>query len=263
MCGKKVAFAALVVLGAVAFTACEGPLTPEARQLLQRGYDLYGSGNNAAVIETLDVFLQQNPNSARNDEVYYLRGMARYRLNDPGGARDDLNLGLAETSNKELRANARVALGDLAYAEGEMTMAESFYRQALPDIEQGEKPSDHAHYRLGCVLQRQGRWEDADLQFDRVIYLFADSQLGKLAARRVRSTAWTIQTGAFESRTRADLAVKQLIEQELPAVSKVILFDAKPVFVVHVGRFATYEQATTALPDTRKHSGDAFVTTTR
>jgi len=263
MCRSKRAGVLGVVLALMLCPGCGGPLSPQARQLLRAGYDVFEKGDYAAAIEKLSTFLRDNAGSSRADEAYYLRGLAKRRTDDPGGAKDDLNSAIAATQNKELRAKALVALGDLAYEGDDMALAENMYRQALADIERGQKPSDHAHYRLGTVLQRQGRWTEADVQFDRVVYLFGDSQLARLAARRTHCTAWTIQAGAYADKRRADLAAKRLRDKKLPAVSRATLRDGKPLFLVLVGRFASYEQAAAALGRTKERRPDAFIVTTR
>ncbi len=248
---------------ACVWTGCNGPLTPQATELLKNCYALYEAGDHDAASRDLNLFLRDNSRSSRADEGYYLRGLVRWRTGDPVGAGGDLNSALRKTSNKELRAEALVALGELAWEAGDLALAENTLRQALVYVEQGKQPSDQAHYRLGCVLQRQGRWKDSDVQFDRVVYLFGDAKLGKLAARRTHCSAWTIQVGAYEQKRHADLAIERLRTKKLQAARETILHDARPLFIVQVGRFPTYEQAAAALPATRLHAPDAFVTTTR
>jgi hypothetical protein len=41
------------------------------------------------------------------------------------------------------------------------------------------------------------------------------------------------------------------------------LEEGRLLFLVQVGRYPTYEQATSALPGVRKHIRDAYVTVTR
>jgi len=247
----------------IAGMGCEGPLSPQARQLLQEGYHFYQAGRDAEAIEKLDRFLVDNAKSNRADEAYYLRGLAWSRQKDSAQAKSDFQAAVDTTQNVSLRAKAQVGLGDLAYQEDQMALAENLYRRALGDIEQGQEPSDHAHYRLGCVLQRQGRWAEADVQFDRVVYLFADSELAGLARRRTHSTAWTIQTGAFREKIRADRAAAPLRDIGLSAFTQPLLQDQRPLFVVQVGRFDTYEQAAASLSEVQKHQPDSFVITTR
>ncbi len=207
-----------LLMGLCIWSGCSGPLSPQAAELLTNCYTLYEKGDDAAAAQNLDLFLRDNSTSSRSDEGYYLRGLIKARTGDPEGARRDLNSALSKTSNKELRTNALVALGELAWEAGDLALAENTLRQALVYAELGKKPSDQAHYRLGCVLQRQGRWKDADVQFDRVVYLFSDSKLGQLAARRTHCTAWTIQAGAYERERHAAVTVEALRAKKLGAV---------------------------------------------
>jgi len=242
---------------------CNGQLTPQAREILRGCYDAYWSGDNRDVIRRADAFLRDNRRSKRADEAYYLRGLAKYELTDMSGARADLNEALGRTRNKDIRARALLALGDLAHDTGEMDLAGTMYRQALASLESGAKPGDHARYRLGCVLQRQGRWRQADVHFDRVIYFFDGSELARRAERRVRCSDWTIQVGAFADKPRADAAAAQLRANKINAFTHPVLDDNRPVFVVQIGRYPTYEQAAVGLAEVKRQQSDAFVTVTR
>lgn len=256
---------ALILVAACFCGGCNGTLSPQALEQLKQSYALYEAKDDDAAMRNLDAFLADNSNSARADEAYYLRGLIRYRNGDPNGAGQDLNAAIRRSGNKDLRVRARVAGGDIAYDGGDMALAENLYRQALEEIPQGAKPSDHARYRLGCVLQRQGRWEEADVQFDRVVHFFGDSEVGISAGRRTHSRAWTIQTGAFRKRTLAERMVKPLAAAlKIRPVSVNAALDAgRPLFRVQVGRFATYEQAMGLLEAVREQQAGAFVDTTR
>ncbi len=241
---------------------CNGQLTPQAKDLLRQGYDAYGRGADSETIQRMDAFLRQNSRSNRADEAYYLRGLARYRQGDRPGAQADLNEALSQTERKDIRVGARLALGELAYEDGEMALAENAYRQALADIEAGQKPADRVYYRLGCILQRQGRWRDASGQFRRLRHHFADSELAGRAERRVHCDSWTVQVGAFRSKSSADELAADLRRQRLQAFTQPITEGGTLLFVVQVGLYPTYEQAAAALGGVRKIQSDAFVIVT-
>ena len=242
---------------------CTGQLTPQAKKLLESSWASYKAGDDAATIEKLNGFLEANAKSPQADEAYYLRGLARHRRKELDGAKADLQTAFDRSKDKQLRAKAAVALGELAFEADDMALAENMYRRALSEAEADKEPADQAYYRLGCVLQRQGRWEQADAQFDRLDYLFPKSELAKLAGRKIRCTAWTHQAGSFSDKSRADAEAKRLKERNLPAESKSIAQDGRLVHVVQVGRFATYEQAAAAVGKTKQHQADAFITVTR
>jgi len=243
----------------VCCVGCNGQLSPQAKELLLSSYSAYERGDDRATIRYASMFLKDNARSRRADEAHYLRGLAKYRTKDAAGAKEDLNAALDGTKNQSLRGKALTALGDLAYDADDMALAEQMFRQALAYIEPGKKPGDHAHYRLGCVLQRQGRWRAADLEFDRLIEQYRRSDLVPLASRRTHAGAWTVQAGVYQAKARADKAAAALSAHALPARAEPIPAEDELRFVVRVGRYPTYAQAVRMLPKVKRHVGDAFV----
>jgi tetratricopeptide (TPR) repeat protein len=254
---------AALAVALAALAGCNAQLTPEARRLLQAGKLAYEKGEDRQAVRHLDAFLADNARSRRADEALYYRGLARYRLGELPAAREDLAAALDRTRHKTLRLGARVALGDLAYDSDDMPGAEAHYRSALEDAQEREPPLDHVHYRLGSVLQRQGRWADADLHFDRVIYLFEGSELAQRAARRVRCRAWTVQAGAYSNKAGAEAAAADLRRAGAEAAVVAGREGGGLIFRVLVGRHAGYEEALAALPAVRRRRPDAFVTPVR
>ncbi len=249
-----------VLLGCV---GCQETLSPQARQWLQNGYAASASGEHHTVVQSMDAFLADHARSHRADEAYYLRGLARYHLGDLGGARADLEAALDRTDKSEVRGKAALALGDLAWDADDMPTTAEMYGTAVDNMDASIAPADHAAYRLGCALQRLGRWRDADIQFSRVMELFPGTELAERSARRIHGRSWAIQMAAFTDRGRAEAVVRDLAQQGVRADVSPAVGRGEPLFLVQTGRFSTWEQATQALPSMKKLKPDAFVTATR
>jgi tetratricopeptide (TPR) repeat protein len=262
MHGCRWPWCAALVLALTSALGCNGELSPQARELLMAGSRAFHEGAYDAAIRNMSTFLQVHPGSRGSDEAYFTRGLAKYALEDRPGAKSDLEEAVKRTKLSHIKAHSLNALGDLAWDEDDMSLAESMYCEALKNEEGDQRPADHTRYRLGCVLQRKGSWIEADLQFDRVLYHFGDSALGKRAERRVRARGWSIRTGAFAEKTLADAAAKR-IGANFPARVEPVLEEGHLLFLVQVGRYSTYEQAIPALPEVREHIRDAYVTVTR
>jgi len=254
-----VSLAAGLVCLCAAGLGCNGKLTPQARELLLSSYLAYGRSDDATTIRNTTQFLALNPRFQRADEAYYLRGLARYRKKDRAGAKADLAAALKRTKNPDLRAKALLTLGDLAYDEGDMALAQEMYGQSLAHLKRDATPADHANYRLGAVLQRQGRWSEADVHFNRLLELFPRTELTRRAARRVHCTAWTVQAGAYGDKKQADRSAARLTRRGRPAAVAAMLEAGRPIFVVQVGRHSRYEEAVRSLAAVRPHARDAFV----
>jgi cell division protein FtsN len=133
----------------------------------------------------------------------------------------------------------------------------------LEEVPDDQPPAGHARYRLGTVLQRQGQWRNADAHFNRVMHYFGDTEIGKLAARRTHSNAWTIQAGAFERSSGARAAAQRLQAAGLSATTRTRLVDSRPMTIIQVGRYDRFYDAETALPSVRRVEPHAFIVTTR
>jgi len=241
---------------------CQAGLSPQAKQLLAQGTDAFGRKQYAQVVEQMNSLIRTYGQSKGIESAYCLRGRAKHRLGDVAAATSDLERA-ASAKDTAVRAEALVELGDIAYEAGDMALAENRYREALKDIATDDPLFAHCCFRLGCVLQRQGRWDDADRQFNKVIYHAEGSQLAVQASRRVHKTHWTIQAGAFEHKQRAQAEADRLGGESLEVRIWPEKAGKKLLFILQVGLFPTYEQAAAELPKVRKYKPDAFVTVTR
>ncbi len=253
----------LLLAGSAALPACNGPISPQARDLLQNGLDTYNRGDDRATLERMNEFIDQHGEGPGADEAYYLRGLSRYRTGDRDGAEKDLRQALDRTARKDLRIGALKALGDLSYDNGQMSGAEDFYNKALDIQPHAEHPADEIFYRLGCALQRMGRWRDADVPFSRLNYYFEGSDLAQRADQRVFSRAWMVQAGAFRAGANARNVRDKLLKRNFPVEAKPSIIEGNLHYLVLVGRYTRYKQASQICSRVRRIVDGAFVTTTR
>jgi len=247
------------LIGMSVLVGCTGAAPPRGMVLLDESQNSLVRRDYKDTIEKTDRFLREFGSTREAGRAYYLRGKAKLSLSRTSQARSDLGAAVSRSPNANVRANARLALGQMAFDSGRMVQAEEYYRDAIADIEVGKLPSDHARYRLGCVLQRRGLWSQAELEFRNVVEYFANTELARRSSRRVNATAWTVQAGAFGSQAHAVLQVRKLRSVGFAPDITPILGNG-PLFVVVVNRYETYQQAAAALMSVRKHQADAFVT---
>ena len=247
-------------IGMSVLVGCTRAAPPRGMALLSESQNSLVRRDYKDTIEKTDRFLREFGSTREAGRAYYLRGKAKLSLSRTSQAQSDLGAAVDRSPNADVRANARLALGQLAFDSGRMVQAEEYYRDAIADIEVGKAPSDHARYRLGCVLQRRGLWSQAELEFRHVVEYFANTELARRASRRVNATAWSVQAGAFGNQARAALQVRKLRSVGFAPDIKPILGKSGPLFVVVVNRYETYQQAAAALRSVRKHQADAFVT---
>jgi len=259
-------FRGTVVLGLgwlVVLVGCTGPMSPEGRKFLEAGHRAYVGGDDKQAIESTSRCLLLHPRVEEAGEAYYIRGLARCRSGERASGEADLLAALGVAKRKDLLALASTKLGNLAYRLNNMKEAEARYRAALAQGAPDAPPADQAMFRLGCLLQRQGRWGEADVQFDRLIYYFDDSELARLAKQRVRAQRWSIQAAAVIHGSAAADFQSRLRRAGLTARVDLELRDGRMVRLVRVGSYSTRAEALADLKRVRTICGDAFATPAR
>ena len=248
----------LVVCCWSALAGCNAAMSPEGRKFLEAGNSAYLRGDDKQAIESTSRCLQLHAGIEESGEAYYLRGLARCRSGDRSGGKADLAAALDVTRRKDLMALAHAKMGHLAYESGDMTEAEVHYAAALARPGPQAPPADDVMYRLGCLLQRQGRWREADRQFDKLMYSYGNGELAKLAKDRVRAHRWSIQAAALGNQAAAGDLLKKLGQAGLDARIDLELRDGRMMRLVRVGAYSTRAEALTELGPVRKICSDAY-----
>ena len=245
----------------MAVVGCNGgKLSPEAQRQLQLGVTSYEQGNIDQSIQRLDTFLAEYGGLRNADEGYYYRGLAHYELGHVNQANRDFTEALDRTRRADMRSRARLALGVLAYDEGDMTTAEGQLRKSLEGLDRSQPPTDRILYHLGASLQRLGQWDEADRYFNELIRSFPSTKLASQASRRVHAGYWTVQVGAFRNADGARTLVSQLRSGGHDAFQWPEHLDGEMHYFVRVGKHQTYAAAAETLPALREESAEAFLT---
>ncbi|MEC5387009.1 tetratricopeptide repeat protein [Uliginosibacterium sp. H3] len=117
---------------------------------IQSAYAAFQEGNYAVARQRYQEVLRLDP---RNVDALNALGLIAWRSGQPDVA-ERMFRTAAQTDPKDITANAQLAL---LYAEGDPTAAESRLRNLIASQPAGVA----AHYSLGSLLARQGRWNEA------------------------------------------------------------------------------------------------------
>lgn len=260
---RVIASVAVVVCFAALSAGCITTVKPEAARYLQAADAAFRRGDDTAAIEAGSQFIQMYPRLEQSGEAYYIRGLARCRAGKVNTGKADLQTALTLTKRKDLMALVHCRLGDLAYQADEMAESEGHYRQALRYVRPGAPPADEAMYRLGCILQREGRWREADLFFSRVMHFFDGAPLAKRSAEHAYAARWSIQTAAMSKVASAKQLKRRLRLAGLDARTDLELRNGRVMRLVRVGSYRTYGQAQADLGKVRTIVTDAYITSAR
>jgi len=253
----------LLVLLLSAVGCVENPITPADQRNLDSAVRFYDSGDDARTIKNANAVLMKHTSGDMAMQAYYLRGMANFRGGDYPAAVNDLKIVVRNAPNEELALRAKDAMGELAYRNDDLKLAETYFKDVVEGTPQTKRPADHARFRLGCILQKQGKWSQADLYFQRVIYLFPKGNLGREAGKKVGARKWVIQAGSYRKNENAEELAAKLRKSGFDVAIKPESQNEKLVFSVLVGRWNNYDSAVGKLPAVKKVRTDAFLRVTR
>ncbi len=250
---------------ALLFSAgCAGEhISPGTQHKLDAAQADYRGNKYQDVIRYANEILRSETRGEGAMQAYYLRGMAMYKLKQYPSARQDLQRVYSRTRNIDLRIKATDALGELAFLRGDMNESERLFGEVVDQTKPGERPADHARYRRGCIYQRQGKWTQADVEFEKVIYQFPNTSIAKKAKRYARGRSWTIQVGSYDNKKNAGAAATKFQQAGLKTYIEPVMQDGTLKFLLQVGRWGQYQTAESTLPSVKRITNDAFLQVAR
>jgi len=186
---------------------------------------------------------------SQRDLASYMAGMSAYRLNKFDTAVRYLRVA-ATSRDESIAADARSTLGLIYSSLGRYAeAADTLLRSA--NLHTGEDRA-RAYFYAGIAQQKLGRWPQARTSLLLARRSTRDPGLARQIDQQLAVTGYTIQVGAFASRTNADKAASRYARKAASAgigAVKVTPSARNPgpaVNLVQIGRFATFGAALTA-----------------
>jgi tetratricopeptide (TPR) repeat protein len=202
--------------------------------------------------------LANDPDSSAAAEGYYIRGLAGLKLLKHSVAAQDFRRAIRLTNREDLRANAHVCLGSIAYERGQWDEAYKNYQAAEGNLTH-LSPSDWILYRLASSAQRSGRWEEGKQYYARIIREFPNTDVSVSARKNLKYDYFTIQVGAFSDSQGAAVKMNELRRLKLSARVDSLNVNGRTLKVVTVGRYNDYDKASKGLGRIRKIVPDARI----
>ena len=254
---------------------------------LEGAQSAYRTGNYAESLRLAKEF-GANASGVARDDASYLEGLSLLRQDEPAAAKAPLR-DAASSIDAVLAAEALVSLGSAMIALEEYDDAARAYARAAELLEGEEAQRAHAtaarcFARAGLAVESARESLDANSQ-DATAVATKALELASPAAPSSNivgngfeaeesphpqsisdvapRTGYTIQSGAFRDRAKAESIARSLRASAkrcglpVPGVTPRVAKDGSALFAVQVGVFASHAEATTAM--TRLKSAGATV----
>lgn len=240
-----VGFAFLSVLLPVAGVGCQ----QNQPETLRLGYVALNNRDFDRALELADEQIRRSPTGPDAAGAYYLRGRAleQRAANTPEEsarrwalARAAYTQALALDPKPQLRAYSRASLGNVAFFQDDYATSAEMFRLAYGELDNDDSRA-WALYRAGLSYQRLGRFEDADRFFTEVIRRYPGGIQARRAEENRGARAFFIRLATFNDAPRAEAAAADLRRQGFTGIST--LRDARGLFILRVGPYATYPNA--------------------
>jgi len=235
-------------------------ISPQTRDRIERAQSAYEAGQDDETLKLTTAVILEEGSGRGATKARYLRGLAKYRKGDLEGAMEDFREVYGSAFCEDLRIYSADALGEIMFRRGNLEKTIELFREVLRETQRSQKPRDHACYRLGCSMQRMGKWKEGAKYFYRLKYEFPESGLRVRAEKMARGQAWSIQAGAYRNQQVANTEAAKFSKAGFDVAVKPAL-DSRDqlLYMVLIGRWNTYDSAAARLPAVKKVEAEAFL----
>lgn len=201
----------------------------------------YLRGEYAAVV----AIGQRVPPGDRQDQSWYLMGLAQLQLQQPEEARDTFVRFLDARPDSARRVDAELGAADALWLSEEPARAVALYQAVLARLGPDHPAAPRARYQLGQAARQAGLWTTARQAFEEVVARSPQSFEAGLARAILQQSDFTfsVQIGAFGVRDNAVRLQRRLAQRGYSAMVDQALADGRVMHRVRIGRFSNREQA--------------------
>ena len=240
-----IALSALLAVWSALLPGCiatGGPTpTEQAQAYYQRG--------DYARAQTAAARAAATAGGTQRDLAHYMAGMSAYRLNNFDTAARYLRVA-ANSHDESIAADAQSTLGLIYSTQGRYAAAADMLLRSA-SLHTGEDRAQ-SYFYAGVAQQKLGRWPQARTSLLLARRSTRDPRLIQQINQHLAVTGYTIQVGAFASRANADKAARTYATKAAAARPGTVLVtpstasNGRPINLVQVGRYATFNAANTA-----------------
>lgn len=257
----------IITLTAIILTITAGLLVPGCQTAksggsptIQAGQDAYDRGDFATSIRLLSDYLEQGDHSDDAEAAMYLRGLSAAKSGKRQMAYADLRRCVESAKSGDVRWRAGLLLGVMYFEDNQWNDASRTFNIANSNMPE-RSPMDFVLWRLGQCYERTGRWSLATTQFEKLVQKFPSSEFAANARRRAetRPTYFAVRCGAFGNVQNAQRMATDLRQQGFSASVRLDSPTGKPLHIVLVGTFPTYEAALQQVAALRSVVPDATI----
>ncbi len=189
----------------LACASCRPDITEIGKRQLRSAADLVNEGAYDAAAEKLDKVIKAYPASGEVGEAQYMIGLCRVHTGQTDLAQLAFSDALDVADVPILEYYIRLSLANLAFESRKYSVAREFYGPYIDNLPRRE-PFQLAYYRYGLMLQANGQWKQADVQFARIMQIFPETDILPSVRTHFGHTHYAIELGRFLS---AELAASQ------------------------------------------------------
>jgi tetratricopeptide (TPR) repeat protein len=217
----------------------------------------YLSGDYKTSISDGEKILLTSVNHTGFDELYYYLGLSYLKESNFVRSEDMFGRILSEFKNSKFTNQAKLALGDTYFLQGDFSKAEGYYKELLGSANAGLKPS--VLYRLNQLMLKNGNSAKAKEYLEKLKqdYPFSlEAKLNKevnialkqpepetVPADSPSGTVYSVQVGFFSSKENALNLSEELAKKDFPAYLEEEAASDKTSYRVKIGKFKTQQEA--------------------